>query len=302
MKKESKRPTPKRGVEGLSNWHFATLQTSGAEYNSVIVVNQVGTAYATNPNQADAQKLLQAFHGYLMKYVRLLTSGKLDNAIPKDTQQFLSLFIPSGNYSYGQRLAEFRKVAERLPNMAIQSLMTSDDIYNELAIIFLDLAKKFKPEIGGFTGYIQYHFKYAVKTRLFQVQNDPINYQPLYEDQPDSDESYHDFGFDVAFYGDHIQIYNGSTLAWNEEDGTGAFVEQYIDIPILNYSFISEPPKPFDKLWNKQQRAVIIKLYLEDKSLSAAAEELGYNNTSIVRKLRDDAIQSYREFIKCDTV
>jgi len=299
-----KNPDEKRSrksvyVQGPSPWHFASSEnTKEKKINSLKEVNGIGARFSGGASTEDAEFLIKAFHNYLMKYVKLLTGGGIEpSKYPtRDTKQFLRLFITASDLRGGDRNAAYRRVSERLPNMAKQSLMSGDDIYNELVVIFLQLAQKFDPNIGGFTGYIQHHFKYAVKTRLFQIQNDPLNYQPLYEERVEesSFSNYICENPEITSFENILRLFIGHTV----EDDT--IVEKYIDLPVLNKAFVSDPPAPFDQLWTKQQRAIIIKIYVEDKSFSGAAEDLGYSNTATIRILHDAALSSYKRWAACE--
>ena len=145
--------------------HFAVRQLEASKdkpRNKVEVVNKIGARYAVAPTAKDAQDLVIAFHAFLMKYVKLLTPGPIPFKPSSETRDFLRLFMAKSEAMAMGYNAAYRMVSERLPNMAIQSMMSADDLYNELVVIFLEKAQKFNPEIGGFTGYIKYHFKYAV--------------------------------------------------------------------------------------------------------------------------------------------
>lgn len=263
----------------FSDYHFAA-NYFGGERNDLKEVNKVGARYAKNPSSKDADFLIRAFHGFLMKYVLLLTPRprKEYRAITADTRDFLRLFMSRADRSPSQLKRAYREVAERLPNMAIQTGMAPDDLYNELVVIFLERASRFNPDIGGFTGYIKYHFKYAVKTRLFELQNDPINYQPLYEED-----------MEVELGEDQPRLYDGWQYSKN------SITDRYLDLPVLTPRLISNPEEPFNWLWSKQERAIIVKIYYEDKSFNAAAEDLGYSNAVIVRQMHDQALQKFRD-------
>ena len=290
-KKRSKKDT---SLSDFSDFHFATRQTEESkdkEYNDVKEVNEIGARYSQNPTPKDAEILIKAFHGFLMKYVKLLTPGNnTAKYITNETKHFLSLFIQRKQRSSAEMAAAYKEVASRLPNMVIQTQMSADDIYNELVCIFLEKAQKFKPEIGGFTGYIQYHFKYSVKSKLFELQNNALNFQPMYEETLNEDAF---FGYDVDMSADDvIRVQHGHDLIDDR------LVDLYIDLPALTPKIISMPPHPFDKIWTKQERAILVKIYYEDKSFSVAADELDYSNSHTVRNLHDNAISKYREFIK----
>lgn len=229
-----------------------------------------------------------------MKYVALLTTGRIvsDNGnrfrIPRDTKTFLALFSTNGIRSSAE---EFSRAAARLPNAFIT--MDANDVYNELAAIFLDLANKFDGR-GGFTGYIYHRFGWAVKARMFQVQRDPLNYQPLYSDPPDDS---HEKEWD-SYTGHYLEEKDNHFVA--EEligiNTQGFLVIKEIDIPKLNHAFITCPTHPFDKIWTKQQRSVIVMMFCEELSDSAISERLGLGGAANVRRLFNEAISSYKYF------
>jgi len=75
-------------------------------------------------------------------------------------------------------------------------------------------------------------------------------------------------------------------------DGSKATIT--IDLPILTPVFVSCPIPPYDMLLNKQERVVLVKHLLEDKSPSAIAAELGYSNAGKIREIYDGALNKIR--------
>lgn len=292
---------------GMSSWHFAAKQSKAAsgKLNKVREVNKVGARYATTPSDADGEQLLKYFHNYLMKYVGLLTQGKLGgDGMSRDTQRFLNLFIPRADYTYTQLTAQYRKVLQRLPNAFMQS-MTADDVYNELVIIFFELAQKFNPEIGGFTGYIQNHMRYKVKARMFKVQQDAMNYLPMYEpslenlDEFDEDQGKNLEPETIHEEEDRFRVEYDYTMEEEEDEEHGTlcvFTPKYIDLPKLNFGFISAPTEPFDELWDKIERTVLVYKYFADLSNSAISSRLRLGGASKVQNIHDGAIRKYREW------
>jgi hypothetical protein len=290
-------PNPSLNENGrvrLSLWHFGSLHNGPKKLNNLADVNKVGERYAREKNPEDLEYLLKAFNNYLMKYVALLTGNLLLDSkyhrIPRDTKLFLALFAANGIRS---SLDEFIRVATRLPNAFIN--MDANDIYNEMAVIFLDLTNKFDGR-GGFTGYIHHRFGWAVKARMFQVQKDPLNYQPLFTDPPEDlsksdvyDEPYFEkteTGYKVEYGYERKVTKNGSVILRSLE----------YNLPELNYAFISSPIEPFDKIWTKQQRSIIVMMFCEELSDSAISEKLGLGGAANVRRIFEEAIQSYRNF------
>lgn len=261
--------------------------------NKLADTNALGARYATNPTPELALELINAFEGFLEKYVVLLSPEKESDkpqrtSLTSDTKDFLRLFASREEFKANPRMA-YRTVAKRLPNMAVQSLLNTEDIRQSLTMLFLEKAQKFNPNIGGFTGYMKYHFKFAVKTWLFESHNDAAKYQPLY-DEPIEEEAF--FGMDIDYDDDKIRIHNGHEVSGD------TIVDKYIDLPRLTPALISNPSPPFDTLWTKQERAVIVKVYVEDKSFSATADELGYSNATIVRTMHHNALDKFRAYAK----
>lgn len=288
MEKSNKKHQQRKRLsgEGLSTWHYGSKQKDNGK-NSVAIVNEVGARFATSPNQEDAKILLDYFHSYIMKYVGLLTTGKLSDhsgKISSDTKKFISLFTPRQEGRGKFNISQMKQAAERLPNAFIN--MTTDDVYNELITIFFELAKRFNPEIGGFTGYIGHHFKFAVKQKMFQVQRDPMNFISLYNGIESQDENLIDYSLT-------------ETNDLNESEKLHTDIQlpiEPLDFPHLDFSFISSPPVPFDVLWSRTQRAVIVYRYFQDYSFNQISDQLGLGSAANAREFHDKAIESFRHW------
>lgn len=256
--------------------------------NKLADTNALGARYTENPTPELAEELIQAFEGFLEKYVTLLSPDRKSSVgLTSDTKDFLRLFASKEDFKSNSSLA-YQRVAARLPNRAVQSLHSDEDIRQSLIALFLEKAQKFNGT-GGFTGYMKFHFKFAVKAWLFEAHRDAANYQPLY-DEPLEEEAF--FGYDLEIDDEKIRVLAGHDII------NDTICDRYIDLPRLTPALISRPPKPFDELWSKQERAIIVKVYVEDKSFSATADELGYSNATIVRDMHDEALQRFRDYAK----
>jgi hypothetical protein len=293
MLNQNPKPERKRVLAGnqvnLSPWHYGA-QTKERQVNVVQEVNKVGSHYALNPNGPDATKLIEYFHGYIMKYVELLTRGiiaKQGHRIPSDTRKFLGLFRPKESANIRPLAAkEMQTIAERIPNAFIS--MTADDIYNELVVLFLELASKFDSSIGGFTGYIGCHFKYALKQRMFQVQRDALNYLNFFEELLDTEELDEDIDSDP----DHDFGDPETTLKLFDTIGLSK----------LNHSFVSTPPLLLEKKLSKLQRKIIVMSCCENLSMNQIAQKLNINDSSKIKKDFDLAIQILRDIAGIDLI
>lgn len=282
----------------LSSWHFGSINSTDIErLNDVKEVNSVGARFAVSHEQRDLDFLLRAFNNYLMKYVTLLSTGrtspegrKTNRRIHRDTRRFLALFHKAGSKASD---GELMQVAARLPNAFIS--MDADDIYNELSVIFCDLAHKFNGT-GGFTGFIQHRFAWAVKQRMFQIQRDPMNYQPLYNDDP-TDEHHenteHPYELEETETGFNVRHSSEFTAS---EDGYVVAVDQFCTLPKLTPAFISCAPEPFNVLWTRIQRAIMVGKFVREMSDSAISEWLGLGGAANVRKEFNQAIEMFRQY------
>jgi hypothetical protein len=267
---------------GLSSWHYGSQPSfREARTNSVAEVNKAGIAYVASPTAAGADQLLRYFHGYLMKYVDLLKHGVITREgkkVPSDTRKFLALFRTGGET--GERapmtMVEMKIIADRIPNAFM--LLDTDDVYNELVVLFLELARRFNPEIGGFTGFIGYHLKYAIKQRMFQAQKDALNYQPLYE--ASLDDAPLSFEEEEEIAAEETDSYSDSTLELFEAIG----------LDRLNHSFVSSPPAHLEEALSKIQRKIIVLVLCDNMSFNQAAKTLNYGTAAKVKMEYDQAI------------
>ena len=260
--------------------------------NELQDINKLGTEYARNPTAELAEQLLEAFGPFINKYLALLSPSIQKNnlttnemGLTKETKNFLYLFKKADELQ-GSGNQDYYSIMNRLPNMAKQSLLTRDDVRQSLVLIFLELAQRFNPDIGTFTGYLNKFFKYEVRTLVFQSSKDAAKYQPKHH-EPIEDFVF--FGYDVDYDNGQMKVHVGHALIGD------TIVDKCIDIPKLSLSFVSTPQPPFDTLLTKQERIIMIKLLVEGKSASATADELDYSNAITIRNMWDSAITKIRD-------
>ena len=296
--KLERRRNPAGGRSNLSPWHFgAQPELKEAKQNLVSEVNEIGARYSQAPTEADSSVLLRYFHGYFLKYVSLLVHGTISKdgkKVPSDTKRFLALFRLKGSKDETMSMGEMQSIADRIPNAFIT--MEADDVYNEVVTIFLELARKFNPEIGGFTGYISHHFKYSLKGRMFQIQRDALNYIPLYE-QTIEDNDFEDQGADDEV----AKSFAGAKDFFEEEEISNEFEDGYRDsnpqllesigLRTLNYSFVSSPPDTLEDLLTKVQRRILVLHFCESLSFSQISKTLNFGNATSIKAEYDKAIE-----------
>ena len=262
--------------------------------NKLADVNALGVKYVNNPTPQDAGKLLEAFNPLIEKYLTLLSpdrnmSNTAKVGLTKETRNFLYLFKQANELNGNMR--DYYTIMKRLPNMAKQSLLTNEDIRQSLIVIFLELAQKFKTNIGTFTGYINKFYGYEVRSFIFKDSKDAAKYQPKHHGPI---EDFIFFGYDVDFEDGQARVHIGDELIGD------TIVDKCIDIPQLSLSFISTPKAPFDKILTKQERIIMIKLLVECKSASAVADDLDYSNATTVRTMWNSAVQKIRNHFNID--
>jgi len=263
--------------------------------NDPAVVNALGSEYSQNPTSELGEQLLNAFEGFIQNYVTLLSPTRQSKArLTKNTKEFLRLF--SRNEDFNKNGSDqYETILKRLPNMATQSLLDDDDLEQSIVLAFLSTAQKFDPEkckgTGTFTGYIDKHFKYALKPLLFDAHEDAAKRQPLYDEIIDEQPF---FGCDVDFEEGQAHVHVGHEII------NDILVDKIIGIPNLTYQFISCPEAPFNALLTKQERLIMVKLLVEHKSPSAIAVELDYSSATTVRAKWNNAIQKIRTHFNID--
>lgn len=296
-----RRRNPAGGQSTLSPWHFGSQpELKLHKQNLIASVNAIGARYSQCPTEEDANELVTYFHGYFLKYLTLLTGGTIAKGgknVPSDTKRFLALFrSKDSNNTAGMSFDEMRLIGNRIPNAFIS--MEPDDIYNEMVTIFLELGRKFNPAIGGFTGYIGHHFKYALKQRMFQVQKDALNYLPLYEQEIEDNDL-----MDATEYEDQItQKVNETRSFFEEEEISNEHEDGYRDsnpkllesigLRQLNYSFVSSPPDHLDFVLTKIQRKILVLHFCENLSFSQISKQLCLGNASSIKVEYGKAIEA----------
>jgi hypothetical protein len=117
------------------------------QHHDLKVVNQLGYAYATSPDSPEKEekllRLLECFHGYLMKYVVMVVRGTLPPAnsrAGKDAKELLRTLAPR-NSTPSKELTD---ATCKMLHLAFKGV-TTEDIYDTLAFCFVKAARKYDP-------------------------------------------------------------------------------------------------------------------------------------------------------------
>lgn len=130
-----------------------------------------------------ASKLIEAFDGYIEKFVRLLYEGKV-NLDDRDSRRFLSLFIPDNETRKALRRkrqsGKVRDIAHRTASFLQRSCSSStrEDIKQELICVLLKLANRYKKKKkrSNFAGYIYTSFAFELNRSIRPLVRDPLTF------------------------------------------------------------------------------------------------------------------------------
>jgi hypothetical protein len=133
----------------LSKEHYAhqwRIPADGHLYDRKRV-NQLAIEYATARDgpkkQALFLRLVECFHGYLIKYTNMVISGRLPSqksAAGKDAVQFLKTLLPKGRPVTSMTLLSVCRTL----HLAFKQ-MTTDDVYDVMALCFLRTVCRYDP-------------------------------------------------------------------------------------------------------------------------------------------------------------
>ena len=121
--------------------------------NNLADINQLGYTYALAGDSAvkEAQllTLLEAFHGYLMKYLCMVLRGTIppeNSHAGKDAKEFLRQMAPKGSRPSDERTLNTCKMI----HLAFKG-MTTEDIYDTLSFCFVKAARRYDPHYAAKT-------------------------------------------------------------------------------------------------------------------------------------------------------
>lgn len=134
----------------LSANHYASKWTvkEFSDRHDLDVINQKAIDLLNTDDPAVHETLqleiLEAFHGYLLKYFNLIVYGQapaLEGNQGKDALAFLRLLLAKNITADANSL---RYAAKHL-HLAFKSCVTSDEVYDTLVTVFLDVCSKYDP-------------------------------------------------------------------------------------------------------------------------------------------------------------
>lgn len=146
------------------------------EIDGIVAIYQGGS-----PKKAAALSLLiEIFHPYLLKYVKITKGGKENTWDNKDARGFLSLFISRS----GDSKKSFVEVKSNIA--ATLSSYEHGDLYNEYVAIFITILNKYEKRDGiNATRYLTLYLRFAIRNFIVRISRDPlfkVN-DPIYEEE-----------------------------------------------------------------------------------------------------------------------
>lgn len=134
-----------------------------------------------------AAEIIKAYEPLIYKYVHVLRSGAVDFSDP-DVLAFISLFISDAK-TRKKLLSkrphwEAKKAAQDVASMLSRCLgrLEHDELYNELCLGLLELAKRYRDAGRTFAAYISGSFRYEVYRRVINYLRDPTTFAASYDD------------------------------------------------------------------------------------------------------------------------
>ena len=133
----------------LSATHYAAgwVVPDDDNFNVRTEVNDLAIRYAKLPDGPDKEaaflKLVECFHGYLIKYTNMVIRGQLPNPtsrVGKDAAEMLKKLLPRGSNPDQTILS---KTCHTL-HLAFKT-MTTDDIYDAMVMCFLRACRRYDP-------------------------------------------------------------------------------------------------------------------------------------------------------------
>lgn len=131
----------------LPSWHYAAQWQTDQRFTSS-EMTELGRAFHRESDKSEKERLLlellRRFHAYLMKYVMMISRGRLPENTSRpdsDTHQFLRIYLKPGE---APTVANLGKVVRRL-HLAFKG-MPPEEIYDTLAGLMTEAITRWDPD------------------------------------------------------------------------------------------------------------------------------------------------------------
>lgn len=220
------------------------------------LVAEFQAAETTREEEEILSNIMCSFHGYLMKYVRLIkgqiSHTQLDNL---DTVRFLALFLPGESKLFNNYKRIYRFIVE------VSKHLEEGDIYNELAVIFIQLLHSYKVyEEVSFAKYITLYMRWAIKDWIMETSR---KNRPLTTSYGSSDPAL--------------------TIFSSEETSIEDFC---IDLPQMNMAWVVKPDTKIFEVLSPYERFLLMQNFKEGLGVRQIGERLGRTKDTINKHIR----------------
>lgn len=220
-----------------------------------------------------ATQLLEKFYPLFKKYLGILKNGQI-NFNNYEQRMFIILFMDSATlkralYKKAPVPKDYKQIIFQKFNFIKETYgyLDEEEIITDLYVLFLNLAKRYKPMARSFCCYVFNTFKYEVFRHIQSFTRNPLNihYRSIsYEDCASKGSSMLE-----------LQSYNIEDQICTDEDG------------LPDYFWISgHNCAPCFKDLTPLERKIIIKYYLEQKNDKQIAAETGMHINTCNQKRR----------------
>ena len=234
-------------------------------------------------------EIIRRFHSFLYKFMKLLITGKAD-LNNKYQKQFLNLFMVGGARP---NAASYKAVAQRSTIVFRQD--DPDDIYDQLAMVFLQLLAAYNQSLNiGVVYYFNYFFKYHLKKYMVNKYYDALDYQYI-----DSADAADYFSTENRYEGEGPnsgRTRNESRLAVD----CGMFEEPAVEDNIDNVVHIADTKDIGSMNSLSQIEKYILYLLVQGNKCSDIMQLLGLSNnkfTSLRNSIKKKVSKARREQI-----
>lgn len=249
--------------------------TNYAQIDSLVERYQQGDKEA-------AEDLIEVFTPYMTKFIRIIKNNVIDFN-NKDSRNFLLLFIPDKKVRQDMKRAKQSIHARRVAydTLALVNktcdVLTEEDVSQDLIVILLSLAKRYKKDKHYFCGYVYNTFKYELYRRITDITKDPLTFSSL------SNIRFSDGEYEEDEFGcDEVDVTTEFPLVISEDDSVLEY--NWIQGHTCGDAFIELTPV---------ERQILVYSFQEGLDDTVIAKKLGYHRHTIrTKKLK--AIEKIR--------
>ena len=208
--------------------------------------------------------IIKSFHGYLMKYVQLLTRNTSESQYyRKDTIKFFALFLAGEQ----KKANNYKKIHNSLKYLCLG--LEPEEVYNELAILFISLLNTHTPrENVSFARYITLYMRWAIKDWLIKLAKEK-----------------------------RIVIIPQADIEM-EEEMSEEDPNLLVDLPQMDLAWIINPDNKLFEVLTSYERFLLQQNFKEGLGVRIIGERLGRTKNTINRHIRHALKQLRKAYLK----